>query len=309
MRTGRSDGTGRSGALGDVRARALQLRVHDRSDQARSSRLYQVDGIFSNRWSGLGHVLLRALQTNFKKFSGLDLPRTPNPQDPARRHTLCGASSGCSSCGGCGTREIKKINPEASYIANAGGGRSSDLDMKTIGELAPTLFADRQARRGVMPPWANGKNGKEYRATMGSKADRRHFQRRARGAVPLEGLGAERRGDPPVGGWTASRNDLRPWFTKFNGKLLDQRWLPVGRGALRLALPQREVSAQRALAGARRRWSTRSRRRVITAASRRAQKVEDHALGFYQALVEARIPFEMVHDQLLDAEHLGRSRR
>ena len=30
-----------------------------------------------------------------------------------------------------------------------------------------------------------------------------------------------------------------------------------------------------------------------------------HALGFYQALVEARIPFEMVHDRLLDAEHLA----
>ena len=31
--------------------------------------------------------------------------------------------------------------------------------------------------------------------------------------------------------------------------------------------------------------------------------MEDHTLGYYQALIEARIPFEMVHDQLLDAEH------
>ena len=36
--------------------------------------------------------------------------------------------------------------------------------------------------------------------------------------------------------------------------------------------------------------------------------MEDHALGFYQALIEARIPFEMVHDRLLDAEHLARFR-
>ena len=35
-------------------------------------------------------------------------------------------------------------------------------------------------------------------------------------------------------------------------------------------------------------------------------KVEDPGLGFYQALIEARIPFEMVHDRLLDAEHLDR---
>ena len=37
-------------------------------------------------------------------------------------------------------------------------------------------------------------------------------------------------------------------------------------------------------------------------------KVEDHTLGFYQALIEARIPFEMVHDGLLDPEHIGRFR-
>ena len=36
-----------------------------------------------------------------------------------------------------------------------------------------------------------------------------------------------------------------------------------------------------------------------------AEKVEDPSLGFYQALIEARIPFEMVHDRLLDEEHLA----
>jgi hypothetical protein len=32
---------------------------------------------------------------------------------------------------------------------------------------------------------------------------------------------------------------------------------------------------------------------------------EDAAHGWYQALIEARVPFEMVHDRLLDAEHLA----
>src|SRR5205814_202929 len=36
------------------------------------------------------------------------------------------------------------------------------------------------------------------------------------------------------------------------------------------------------------------------------RKVEDHELGLYHAMIEARIPFEMVHDQLLEAEHIDR---
>ena len=39
-------------------------------------------------------------------------------------------------------------------------------------------------------------------------------------------------------------NGLRPWFTKFAGSLHDQRWLQGGGGRLRLALPERALSAQ-----------------------------------------------------------------
>ena len=47
---------------------------------------YRVDGIFINRWDGSRHVLLRALPRKFpRQPSGHDLPRTNDPQDPARR--------------------------------------------------------------------------------------------------------------------------------------------------------------------------------------------------------------------------------
>ena len=38
------------------------------------------------------------------------------------------------------------------------------------------------------------------------------------------------------------------------------------------------------------------------------RSVEDHALGYYEALVEARVPFDMVHDLLLDEDHVSRYR-
>src|SRR6202008_1028455 len=122
--------------------------------------------------------------------------------------------------------EIQKINPAARYIPNSGGGATADLDMKTIGELAPILFADRQARSGVTPPWANGKNGKEYRSVMGRK--------------PIGGIfsvGVEEpyrwkdsvQSEAEIRVWVAegTANGMRPWVTKFSGVLYDQRWLPA----------------------------------------------------------------------------------
>ena len=77
-----------------------------------------------------------------------------------------------------------------------------------------------------MPPWANGKNGKEYAATLGNKAIGRYLQRRPRRAYRWKD--SVQSGDE-IRLWVAdgSRNDLRPWFTKFNAKPIDKRWLPV----------------------------------------------------------------------------------
>jgi len=115
--------------------------------------------------------------------------------------------------------------------------------MKIVGDKASILFADRQARSGLTAPWANGKNGKEYRATMGRK--------------PIGGIfsvGTEEpyrwkdsvQSGPEIRLWALDgiANDLRPWFTKFGGTLYDKRWLPVVEESVRLALSQREVPAQ-----------------------------------------------------------------
>ena len=189
-------------------------------------------------------------QTNFRTFSGLDLPRTSNPQDPSRRQYIVWRQKRLFELWRLWDGEIKKINPDASYIANAGGGALSDLDMKTIGELAPTLFADRQARRGVMPPWFNGKNGKEYGATLGRKAIGGIFSMGVE--EPYRWKDSVQSSDE-IRLWVADgiAHNLRPWFTKFNGKVIDHRWTKVVEDLYVWHWRERTVSAQRAVAGAR----------------------------------------------------------
>ena len=267
---------------------------------------YQVDGIFSNRWEGSGRCYCEHCQANFKHATGFDLPRTSNPQDPARRAFIIWEQARLFELWRLWDATIRKANPNAAFIANAGGGALSSLDMKTIGELAPTLFADRQARNGLAPPWTNGKNGKEYRATLGRKA-----------IVGIFSVGVEDhnrwkdsvQSADEIRLWVVDgiANGLRPWFTKFSGTLYDGRWLkPVEELYGWHYRNERYLRNERPLARVAMVYSQQTA--TFYGGDQARAKVEDHTLGFYQALVEARIPFEMVHDRLLDASHIDQFR-
>jgi hypothetical protein len=96
---------------------------------------------------------------------------------------------------------------------------------------------------------------------------------------------------------------MRPWFVKFSGVLYDKRWLGIveriynwhyenekylrNTGSLaRVAMVYSEQT-ERNYGG--KEWQTHS---------------DWHELGMYHALIEARIPFDMVNDRLLDAPQL-----
>jgi hypothetical protein len=266
--------------------------------------LYKVDGIFSNRWAGSGMCYCEHCQSNFKTSSGMDLPRTLDPQDPARRAYMGWRQQRLFELWHLWDGEIQKINPGARYIPNSGGGATSDLDMKTVGGLAPILFADRQARSGLAAPWANGKNGKEYRSTLGRK--------------PIGGIfsvGTEEpyrwkdsvQSGPEIRLWVLDgiANDLRPWFTKFGGTLYDRRWLPVVEDIYAWHYKnERYLRNEEPLARVGMVYSQQTSH--FYGGEKARAKVEDHTLGYYQALIESRIPFEMVHDGLLDAAHIDK---
>jgi hypothetical protein len=262
-------------------------------------RLYPVDGIFSNRWAGSGMCYCEHCRANFRAATGMDLPRTNDVRDPARRAYIEWRERRLFDLWTLWDSEIRKIRPDARYIPNSGGGALSDLDMKYVGEHAPFLAADRQARSGLSPVWANGKNAKEYRGALGMK--------------PVAGLfsvGVEEpyrwkdsvQNSAEVRLWVIDgiANGLRPWFSKFSGTLRDRRWLaPVEQLYTWHARNERYLRNTEPLARVAMVYSQQTARWY-------GRKVEDHTLGFYHALIEARIPFEMLHEGLLDAAHTGR---
>lgn len=268
--------------------------------------LYKPDAIFTNRWAGSGMCYCEHCRQNFHQFSGLDLPQTRDPRDPARRQYMAWHQQRLFDLCRLWNSTIQAINPDACYLPNAGGGALSELDMKTFAGISPAAIADRQSRRGLMAPWMAGKAAKEYRSTMAMKP-----------VVGLTSVGIDDRNrwkDSVQNGdeirlWMVDgiAQNFRPAFTKFNAKPFDKRWFAVVEDVFNWHFAnERYLRNERSLARVAMVYSQQTA--AYYGWPDAASRVEDPGLGFYQALVEARVPFEMVHDGLLDAEHISQYR-
>jgi hypothetical protein len=269
---------------------------------------YDVDAIFANRWAGSGRCYCDACRRRFREASGLEIPEpqervTGDLLPEAERRYAEWREDALLETAARWDREIRTIRDDARFIPNSGGGVLSDIDMSRLAAQVDTLFADKQARSRLSPSWTAGRHGKEFSSVMDGK--------------PVGGIFSVGIEETPrwkdsvqtpqeITSWVASAtaNGLRPWFTKFGGALVDRRWLPVVRDLYHWHadaepyLRNTEPVADVALV-----WSQRTAR--VFSAAEVADRVESPIHGFYQALVEARVPFRMLHDRLLDDEHLA----
>jgi hypothetical protein len=260
---------------------------------------YRVDGIFSNRWAPQGgDCYCVQCQENFRRATGRELPRTTDPRDPGRRAFLEWRIARLTELWRHWDATVRAVNPEARFIPNG------PPDMKTAGELAAIQFADYQARSGLLPPWANGRRAKEYRSVMG---------RRPIGGIFSVGVEERHRwkdsvqSAPEIQLWAAegTANGMRPWVTKFSGVLYDRRWLPVVERMYRWHFEhERYLRNEEPLARVALLYSEQTA--TYHAGVADGDRAGDHVLGMYQALVEGRVPFEMVHEAFLTPDRLDR---
>jgi hypothetical protein len=260
---------------------------------------YRVDGIFANRWAPQGgDCYCEICKANFLAATGRELPRTADRRDPVRRAFVEWRRARLTELWKTWDATVRAVNPDARFIPNG------PPDLKTAGELAAIQFADYQARRGVTPPWANGHRAKEYRSVMG---------RRPIGGIFSVGLEEQYRwkdsvqSEPEIRLWVAegTANGMRPWFTKFSGVLYDRRWLPVVERIYDWHYRhERYLRNESPLARVALLFSEQTE--TFHPGVAPGDRAEDHVLGMYHALVESRVPFEMVHEAFLQPERLDR---
>jgi hypothetical protein len=265
------------------------------------TRDYDIDAIFANRWQGHGVCYCESCKTNFKAASGFDLPRDQSVDNPAwiawagwRRTLLSRLVVEWDEV-------MKAIKPHTSFIPNMGSVSLMEFDLKIIEKYCPFLCVDDQGRRGTEPVWMAGRNGKRMRATF-----------RERPAILITSIGPEEEyrwkdsvtTGPEMQAWIddGTAQGLLPWFTKFNGVVPDTRWVePVAESfalhaALEPVLADMTPVAEIAILDP----STTLRHHGQD--TRKTAEADD--LGFYHALIEARIPFEMLSDQAMTAKGL-----
>ena len=250
--------------------------------------LYKVDGVFANRWSGSGMCYCEHCRRNFKAFSGLELPRplpaegargTGGAQDEARIQYAAWHKKRLLDLYLLWDGEIRKRNSGAVFFPNGFEEIHENISV-------PILFADRQCRSEFQLPWQNGKFAKDARSISGSKP-----------IVGIFSVGFEApyrwkdstQNPNEVRLWAVDgiAQGFRPWVVKFNAKPLDHRWFkPVEDLYVWHWKNEKYLRNQRPLA----------RVGLVSAPS----AAPDYTSGFYHALVEARIPFEMVPDSQLD---------
>ncbi len=259
--------------------------------------LYQLDGIFSNRWAGHGTCYCEHCVKNFQSFSGMALPKTNNRDDPAYRQYTIWRIQRLKELWLLWDKTIREVKSTARYIPNG------FPDKVVTGAQSDIFFTDHQARSGMIPPWSNGKRAKELRATMGMKP---------LGGIFSVGIEEEYRwkdsvqSEAEVRVWVAegTANNMRPWFAKFSGVIYDPRWL---KGVEKIyEWHYQNESYLRNIASLARIGMVYSEQTERNYGGEAWQQHSDwHELGMYHALIESRMPFDMVNDRLMDAEHLA----
>ena len=257
---------------------------------------YQPDGIFSNRWNGQGVCYCEHCRKNFKDATGLDIPVVTERLDPTYQKWVQWQTDRLKELWFLWDAGIRKLKSTARFIPNG------FPDKLITGKYSDFFFADQQARRGVVPPWSNARGAKELRAGLGMKP-----------VIGIFSVGIEEeyrwkdsvQSDAEIRIWVAEgvANGMKPCFVKFGAHILDKRWMNAvaamyqnyykNERYLRNTAPMARVgllySEQTDGKYGGKPWQAGSR---------------DHAMGMYHTLVEDHMPFEMVNDKLLDAEHL-----
>lgn len=278
---------------------------------------YPVDGIFGNRWAGSAGICHCAVcKADFKQTAGYDIPLDlTHPREPIVRAYLMWDDEKRYSQLKLWGDTVTAINPEAFFTPGTWGR----LDPRRLRQTVRSIYADRQGRSSREPAWANGRSAKEAYCLMQDK--------------PMSGIFAvgetttlyrfmdSTQSNAEIAAYLHDglAHGFRPWMTKFKAEVFDKRWVPTieksyawharneeyfrnTENLSRVAMLQSTQTATYYRPGATGDGGYTGPMDV----QQLHAGAPDAANGFYQALVESRIPFGFADERQLQPEYIDR---
>jgi len=277
------------------------------------ARNYAVDGYFGNRVNTLGVCYCEGCRTLYHAAAGAEIPTELDTARPEAARYWNWTQSRFLLLNDLWNRIIRATNANGFFVYGTERRGALDYVGKDLGERNPAVFCDRQARstdQGLFATgslaWNNGRFAKELRAYMGDKPVSNIIsvgveeEYRWKDSVQNE---AEIR----IWAHSAIAQGSRPWITKFNAKPFDKRWMPVVSDIYRwLATNERYLRNTGNLATIGMILDPRTA--ALEGGNKGRAEIELHRFGFYEALLEARLPFDELDISYLDAKQLERFR-
>ncbi|HEX2034214.1 MAG TPA: alpha-amylase family protein, partial [Chloroflexota bacterium] len=273
---------------------------------------YAPDGFSDNSWAGLGRnsgiCQCASCRRSFAEFSGgLELPRVKDWDDPTYRRWIEWSYALRATLWALNNETTKRYGgPHCEWSGmNSGslaGQSASFRDWRHMTSHARIIFLDFQGRHDDGPLWTNGEAGKIIRAVMGEDApipeSMAMYHNVGTGGAPSFRLSAKP--EPEVRLWFAEAvaGGIRPWWHHIGADHEDRR-------QFRTAGPlftwherhERYLRDRQHLAAVGVVYS----QRAIDFFGRDdpAERCEAPLRGVGQALIRARIPYAMVHADLI----------
>jgi hypothetical protein len=280
-------------------------------------REYDLDGIWTNGWPfgfGLPRTMCHCphcLQAWERAYPGRPRPERAHPAEPAWRDYVAFASARLQELQRRFRSHVHQVRPGSVFVSSCftrpettwrWGEMVPQLDALGIDAQGRTDLAQDPARRPML--WSVGLQSELTRAVAAGKPILRFLATyQAEGKVIRHGA----RPAPETGLQMAQAlaHGERPKWHSLGGTSYDRRWMPTVREFdAWMATHRRRLLDRTAVSDVGVVWSPQS----VLLSSWRTGPGPSHAealVGWYLALMEARIPFEYVHeDHLEKLDHL-----
>jgi hypothetical protein len=265
------------------------------------SEMYMVDGFHVNRWEGSGICYCQSCKKEFYDYCGLELPTDDEPFDKAWDYYYKWLRIKHLKIWDHLNSVVQTVNPNEYFLPNL--YQSKVMTAADISSRIKVMNVDYQSHNLQVPSWDLGRAAKKLRGMVGEDVTvitgitpgyENHY--RWKDSV---------RDIPDLKLWfyEAMANGLGIAWGKFSAVLYDCRWLkPVEELFSWNAKNDHYFSVKHTIADVAVVYPI---LKTIHPKGENAEiETEDFELGIYFALMEARIPFNMIHSDNINKEYL-----